>query len=260
MQRDDSLEKTRMLGKIEGRRRRGWQKMRWLDGITNSVGMSLSKLWELVKDSEAWCAAVHGVTKSCPRLSDWITTTKKRMLQTRTIGHPGIRKQWPASVNMSDSVPREWDPKSNSPETASTCLSNLVEKCNKSLLVLYLSVCIWIVRGDKRWANELSAKCMVGTPGCHPGCTEAAICQQPPDFLCLQAWEVSIGQASPFTKYPSWALERKNARVYPSWPNHDRSRKTNYVAFHPWFFPFRNWAEKKFSKISGLFSHRECLL
>ena len=185
MQRDDSLEKPLMLGKIEGRRRRGWQKMRWLDGITSWVGMSLSKLWELVKDSEAWCAAVHGVTKSCPRLSDWITTTKKRMLQTRTIGHPGIRKQWPASVNMSDSVPREWDPKSNSPETVSTCLSNLVEKCNKSLLVLYLSMCIWIVRGDKRWANELSAKCMVGTPGCHPGCTEAAICQQPPDFLCL---------------------------------------------------------------------------
>ena len=101
MQRADLFEKTLMLGKIEGRMRRGWQRMRWLDGISNSMNTSLSKLWELVMDREAWHAAVHGVTKSRTRLSDWTDWLSLLCLSTSMAGVPSLQDLVPDNLRWS---------------------------------------------------------------------------------------------------------------------------------------------------------------
>ena len=102
MRRVDSLEKTLMLGGIRGKRRRGWQRMRWLDGITDSRDVSLSELREMVMDREAWHAVIHGVTKSRTRLSDW--TELKGWGALDFPGGPGIKTS-PFNSRGSDSIP-----------------------------------------------------------------------------------------------------------------------------------------------------------
>ena len=107
IQRPNSLEKTLMLGKIESKRRRGQQRLRWLDGITDLVDMSLSKLWEIVKDKEAWCAVVHGVAKSWTRLSDWTTIVYLCLHYSLNSSHPLLspRATHPFSASASLFLP-----------------------------------------------------------------------------------------------------------------------------------------------------------